>query len=74
MTASSSGESGANSQTRLSHSMMTSALGLFAGRCGIEVSALGAADAVIHDLEIPDEILERVKPPRYRDAVFPADR
>jgi hypothetical protein len=54
--------------------MMTSALGLFAGRCGIEVSALGAADAVIHDLEIPDEILERVKPPRYRDAVFPADR
>jgi hypothetical protein len=36
--ASSSGESGANSQTRLSQSMMTSALGLFPGRCGVEVS------------------------------------
>jgi siroheme synthase len=33
--------------------------------------ALGAADAVIHDLEIPDEILERVKPPRYREAALP---
>jgi siroheme synthase len=33
--------------------------------------ALGTGDAVIHDLENPDEILERVKPPRYRDAAVP---
>ena len=33
--------------------------------------ALGTADAVIHDPEIPDEILNLVTPPRYREAAEP---
>ena len=33
--------------------------------------AIGVADAVIHDPEVPSRILDLVKPPRYREAAEP---
>jgi uroporphyrin-III C-methyltransferase len=37
----------------------------------LAVHALGTADAVIHDPGIAQEILDLVKPPRYREAAAP---
>jgi uroporphyrin-III C-methyltransferase len=37
----------------------------------LAVRGLGAADAVIHDPGISEEILELVKPPHYREATAP---
>jgi hypothetical protein len=37
----------------------------------LAVHALGSADAVIHDLAVPRELLDLVKPPRYREAGAP---
>jgi uroporphyrin-III C-methyltransferase len=37
----------------------------------LAVRALSTADAVIHDPGIPQEILDMVKPPRYREAAAP---
>ena len=39
--------------------------------CHHFVFALGAADAIIHDLGISKAVLELVRPPRYREAAAP---